>query len=237
MDKKPSLSVVIPAYNEEKYLPSCLESLKNQTYQNFEIIVVDNNSTDKTVAIAREYGAKVISEKRQGISFTRATGITYAQTEIVAGTEADTIAPKDWLEKINHIFTTLPSSVVGISGPLNSQSQFLPSFLLRFLCDLFFSKLSGFFCGHIQFLGPNIALRKSAWEKIRTCQDNQSIFDEFDISCHLATIGEVRFIPAMTTNLSFRKIKENPLKGLHQYFVNYVIRYFRTVFLHRHRNF
>lgn len=59
----PFFSVVIPAFNEEKFLPNCLKSLKEQDFKDFEIIVVNNNSIDKTAKIAKEFGARVIFEK------------------------------------------------------------------------------------------------------------------------------------------------------------------------------
>ena len=56
----PKISVVIPTLNEEKYLPFCLESLTKQTFKEFEIIIADGNSTDKTQEIAHKYTKKVI---------------------------------------------------------------------------------------------------------------------------------------------------------------------------------
>jgi glycosyltransferase involved in cell wall biosynthesis len=53
---RPIFSIVIPAFNEEKFLPRCLESLKNQDFKDFEIIVVDNNSPDKTAALQKNLG-------------------------------------------------------------------------------------------------------------------------------------------------------------------------------------
>lgn len=57
--RKPLVSVIIPTLNEARFLPQCLESIKRQTYKNIEIIVVDNHSTDKTVKIAKKFGAWV----------------------------------------------------------------------------------------------------------------------------------------------------------------------------------
>ena len=66
--QKPVISVIVPAYNEEKFLPQCLEALKNQSFNlPYEIIVVDNNSTDLTGEIARNAGVKVVLEKRKGV--------------------------------------------------------------------------------------------------------------------------------------------------------------------------
>jgi len=86
----PIISVIIPAANEEKTLPFCLASLKKQTFSNFEVIVIDNNSTDKTAAVAQKFGAKVVSEKKQGIIYARERGFQEAKGEIIARTDADT---------------------------------------------------------------------------------------------------------------------------------------------------
>jgi len=61
MKDKPLVSIVIPTYDSEKTLAECLESIKNQTYECIEVIIVDKFSKDKTVEIAKSYGVKVIS--------------------------------------------------------------------------------------------------------------------------------------------------------------------------------
>jgi glycosyltransferase involved in cell wall biosynthesis len=93
----PLISVIIPAFNEEKFLGNCLFSLKNQDFNDFEIIVVDNNSRDKTSKIAKKFGVKLVSEKNQGAALARNRGAKEAKGEILAFTDADTILPKNWL--------------------------------------------------------------------------------------------------------------------------------------------
>ncbi len=74
---KPIISVVIPAYNEENYIEACLKSLRNQkTNVPYEIVVCDNNSTDRTVEIAKKYADKVVYERRQGIGYARNKGVS-----------------------------------------------------------------------------------------------------------------------------------------------------------------
>ena len=82
----PFISVVIPAYDEEKYLPRSLASLDSQTYPRprFEVIVVDNASTDRTAEIARAHGARVVREERKGVGRARQSGAEAAQGEIIA---------------------------------------------------------------------------------------------------------------------------------------------------------
>lgn len=98
---EPFCSVIIPAYNAEKHIGACLESLKNQTYKNFEIIVVDDGSTDKTLAIAKNYGVKIISnEKNVGEGISRNIGAEQARGDILVQTDSDVVVPITWLEKI-----------------------------------------------------------------------------------------------------------------------------------------
>ena len=74
------MSVVIPAYNEEIYLFSCLESVRNQDYAGeYEVIVVDNASTDNTAQIARDWGARVVYESRRSPACARQKGVEVAK--------------------------------------------------------------------------------------------------------------------------------------------------------------
>jgi glycosyltransferase involved in cell wall biosynthesis len=81
----PSVSLVIPAYNEEEYLPLCLESIKKQDYtEQYEVIVVDNASTDDTARIALDWGAKVVYESKRSPACARQKGVEAATGEIIA---------------------------------------------------------------------------------------------------------------------------------------------------------
>ncbi|MCL5427597.1 MAG: glycosyltransferase family 2 protein, partial [Candidatus Marsarchaeota archaeon] len=90
MPKRPEISVVVPAVNEERYIGYMFEGLSRQVFRNFEVIVVDGNSTDKTRDIARANGAKVIIEKRRGIGRARNVGAMTARGRIIVFIDADT---------------------------------------------------------------------------------------------------------------------------------------------------
>jgi glycosyltransferase involved in cell wall biosynthesis len=90
------LSIVIPTYNEEKYLPRLLQSIRLQSFADYEIIVADNNSTDATVAIAKQYGAIITSGGLPGKG--RNEGAKIAQGNILLFLDADVILQeKDFL--------------------------------------------------------------------------------------------------------------------------------------------
>ncbi|MEM4267169.1 MAG: glycosyltransferase [Candidatus Nanoarchaeia archaeon] len=109
---KPKISVVIPVYNDEKRIGKVLQSLKRQNYKNFEIIVVDDGSKDKSPEIAKKYADKVIVNEHKGPAVARNTGIKNAKGEIVAFTDSDCEAKEDWLENINKFFSNKNNEVM-----------------------------------------------------------------------------------------------------------------------------
>lgn len=111
-----TFSVVIPARNEGKMLPHCLESLKRQKFpkDDIEIIVVDNNSKDKTAKIAKKFGVKVLFESKKGIAYARQKGAQNAKGDIIVSIDADCELPPDFLKKIARRFSD--KNVVGLCG-------------------------------------------------------------------------------------------------------------------------
>lgn len=96
------LSVVIPAYNEEKYLPATLAALKEalESINDVEIIVVDNESADATRAIAESNGAEIVDEREHNIGKVRNTGAKAAAGELIVFLDADTLVKPGLFEKI-----------------------------------------------------------------------------------------------------------------------------------------
>ena len=92
----PTISVVIPSYNEAEYLPKLLECLKVQTFQGFEIVVADNNSDDGTQDIARSYGARVVAGGMPAEGRNR--GAAVAKGEFVFFFDADVKIAKGFLK-------------------------------------------------------------------------------------------------------------------------------------------
>lgn len=115
MEKK--ISVVIPVYNAERSLKECLDSLFKSSYKNFEVIIVNDFSTDESIKIAKEYPCKIINlSEQRGPAFARDRGIFLAHGEIVAFLDSDCMVPKDWLSKINKKLTC---DIVGLGGRYN----------------------------------------------------------------------------------------------------------------------
>ena len=104
---QPTFSIIIPAYNEEDYIKKTLHSLKNQTYQNYEVIVVTNGCTDKTEEIVKKRAGKklrVLSLPKPNVSVARNAGALNAQGEILVFLDADTQLAEDSLQTIKNNF-------------------------------------------------------------------------------------------------------------------------------------
>jgi glycosyltransferase involved in cell wall biosynthesis len=107
----------MPAYNEASFLGAALRSLQQQDFGGrYEIIVVNNNSTDATAEIAESFGVRVLQESQPGVCFARQCGTAAARGQVVISTDADTIYPRDWLSRIDASFRRGPD-VVGVGGP------------------------------------------------------------------------------------------------------------------------
>jgi O-antigen/teichoic acid export membrane protein/glycosyltransferase involved in cell wall biosynthesis len=114
------LTVVIPTRNAERLLPACMESALRE--RPGAVIVVDGESTDRTIEIAREHGAMVVSDKGRGLPVARKLGAELAETPYVALVDADVVLPEGALRRLREEFkengyTALQAGLVSIGGP------------------------------------------------------------------------------------------------------------------------
>jgi glycosyltransferase involved in cell wall biosynthesis len=116
---RPYISVIVPIYNEERYIERCARSLVSQDYpkDRFEVLFVDNNSSDRSAEIARGIeGIRVLSESTQGDYAARNRGIAEARGEIFAFVDSDTAPLSDWLERIATAMRADPQIGVIVGG-------------------------------------------------------------------------------------------------------------------------
>lgn len=119
MDAELFLSVVVTASNNATLLGHCLESVKSSTYRNYELVVVDDASSDTTAQTARRFGDTVIVfDTRQGVNVARAAGYAAARGDIIASIDADVRVSSDTLKKIAAFFATHPHAEV-LTGTLS----------------------------------------------------------------------------------------------------------------------
>jgi len=199
------VSVIIPAYNEEKLIGSCLESLKNQDFGNggYEVIVVDNNSTDRTVMVAKDFNVKIISEPRKGVSFAVRKGFAEAAGEIIATTDADTKVNPGWLSNIYNTFISNPEAVI-IGGKL----IFYPRNLLSSFAGFFLNYIGGFI---LKTTGcSNFAIRKIIYLKVGGIRQGINFNFDTDLCFRAKKEGKSIFLlnnPVVTSSRHYRGIE------------------------------
>lgn len=225
MNKKPQVSVVIPAYNEEEHLEECLIALEAQTVKPLEIIVVDNNSKDKTVEIAKRHKTvKLIKEKKQGLYFSRQTGMAAAKGDVIGKIDADTIVDEHWVEVLEETFSD--PGVFAATGPVGYHDMPFPMFTKK--AEHAFLQLARL--TDYQFLmGANMAVRKTAWDKIKDELCNEPhLFEDIDIAIHMLSHNMApSYIPRMSALVSSRRFEDKPSD-----FANYIDGHSRTQLHH-----
>jgi glycosyltransferase involved in cell wall biosynthesis len=229
------VSVVIPAYNEEKYLPLCLESVRKQDYTgSYELIVVDNASTDNTAKIARDADATVVYEGKRSPACARQKGAEAAKGEIIAFIDADTEAPTCWLSTIVSRFIREPEIVL-LSGPyafadagqVAKVTSYFGNFIginLDYLFRLVLSKGGAVW-------GSNFAVRRSALFDVGGFDTSIKFYgEEYELSLRLRKVGKAGIIPWLFVLTSARRVKS--LGVVTQYW-NWAVDYFSVLFWYK----
>jgi glycosyltransferase involved in cell wall biosynthesis len=212
------ISVIVPTYNEEKNIERCLKALCNQTFprKKYEIIVVDGQSKDRTVKIAKKY-ARVVQQKSWGVGGARNDGVKLAKGKIIATTDADTVVPENWLERIEKNFRE--RSIVAVFGPLlpmKKKGLYEFAFWIGNLL-LYLSSRSEL---HHNICGANAAFKKQAFLKVGGFK-NLPVCDDVEISIPLKKIGRVYFDKKMAVKYSTRRLEKfGLLETVHVWLTN-----------------
>lgn len=202
-----TISVLIPAYNEEKYLPRTLESLKKLDRKPDEVIVVDGGSTDTTAAVARKHGAKVITVAHRGIGFARDKGLLAATGDIVAFTDADTVVPHDWLVKIEE--TLSRPGVVGVFGTFRVPDGW---WVYRHYINLIQPWMNQiyYWFGIYMAPGQNMAFLRKVGLSAGGFPEDFKIAEDIEMAARLKKKGKVAFRQDLIVISSGRRGNEGP---------------------------
>ncbi|NKX50957.1 glycosyltransferase family 2 protein [Arthrobacter deserti] len=234
----PSVSIVIPAYNEETVIQQCILAAMYQSVPAKEIIVVDNMSRDRTAELVRlmqEENPQVplillSQDREQGLIPTRNYGLDHATGDVLGRIDADSLLEPDWVEQVQRGFAD--PEAMAATGPVLYYDMPLRRFGLRADDRMrrFVLKLAK---KQYHFLfGSNMAVRRGAWERIRTevCRDEaDEMHEDIDVSVHLAGHGlKILYIPGMFSGMSARRLEDSPKD--YRY---YVTRFDRTYKNHR----
>ena len=221
-----TLSIVIPAYNEERYIGACLNSIAVQSVKPLEVLVVDNNSTDKTVQTAEKYPfVRVLHEKRQHQVFAQAAGFNASKADILGRIDADSVLPPDWTKKVITAFETNTKlmAVTGGADPYDAPLKWLGSAIFHG-----YIYVAGLIGGQRMLWGSNCAIRASGWNKIKNkVMMRPDIWEDYDMAFCLKPYGQIGYIPGNLVGVSFR--------AMHTSFSHHVSYQFRSVRTFYHR--
>ena len=232
------LSFVVPAFNEERYLPDCLRSIRRETLgisEVVEIIVVDNASTDRTRAVALSFpGVRVVDEPRKGLPQARQAGFLASTGRLIANVDADSRLPKGWVAEVLRQFED-DSSLVALSGPLVYYDL---SSRERMLVRLFYALAWMTYALNRYVLrvgsmvqGGNFVVARPALERIGGFNLKITFYGEdTDIARRLHELGRVMFTFDLKMFSSARRLKK---EGIVRVAARYSINYFWTTFFKR----
>lgn len=195
MDNKPKVSVIVPIYKVESYIRRCLDSIKAQTFQDYEVIMIDDGTPDNSARIAEEYTAdprfRLFHQNNSGVGVTRNRGIQLAQGEYLAFVDSDDAVFPDHLEKLYAAASEADADIVCCSYCCcNEKGEHIRTSKL--------TKRKGVYNAE-QLIGNilrDISIRRYLWSKLW----RKSLFTDYGISFPCTTFEDACIIPMLFYN-------------------------------------
>lgn len=216
----PSVSVVIPAYNEAGFIGRALDALDRQSYKGFDVLVVDDGSTDSTAQIAEEKGCKVAKGKKGGVSAARNRGYKSSRSDVVLFVDADTELSPNALDEVRR---SVRNGYIGGTIRLESDGADVFSGMRYGVTNIVsqFNKYVG------SFLGPEVAIRRFGTGAAMYCRrdvlrrmeaEQGMVFDrsmkvgeDNDMLTRMRDYGSVDFIDSASARTSGRRYARDNL--------------------------
>ena len=225
------VSIVIPAYNEERFIASVIKAVLAQKYEGeFEIIVVDNGSKDKTAEIASAFPITLIKESRKGSQYARNAGYLKATGDIIANTDADCLPNPDWISKGVSLFKK--DSIMAVSGPYHYYDNgvifgavylFIHKYIQQITNDI----LQKFKMGGT-VMGGNVFIRRTALEKMGGYDTSLEFFgDDTSTAKRLTKVGTILYDRNLLVEASAKRFQE---KGTIRLTLIYLFHFLRIIF-------
>ncbi len=212
MKKALTLSIIIPVYNEESHLKACLQSIANQSDAPDEVIVVDNNSTDRSVEIARSFHfVRVIKESQQGITPARNKGFNATTCNLLGRIDADTHLPPDWVRQVRRFYSSPSRHATALTGGCAFYNIPMPR-VDAWITSQFVFRMNRFLMGHYVLWGSNMVLPAKVWGIVakQTCPETPGIHEDLDLAIHLHRQGyDIAYQATLTVGARMRRVFED----------------------------
>ena len=209
--KFPLVSILIPAYNEEKVIRKTIESTLEIDYPKKEIIVIDDGSTDNTLLIAKQFeknGVKVLHKENSGKATALNYGINYVNGEIIAVLDADTIAGRQSLNEIVKVFES-SSDVGGVAGNIkvrNKTNWLTWCQALEYVSGLQISRRAFDLFGAITIVPGAMGAFKTNILKEAGSYNKDTLVEDFDATIKVLKSGKI--VRGTTKSLAFTEAPE-----------------------------
>ncbi len=199
------VSIIIPTLNEEKYIEKTLHRLSK--IEDIEIIIVDGNSEDRTVELAKRFTNKIYIINRRGIARARNFGAKNATGEILIFLDADVIVPLDFIEKVSAIFND--KDVVGATCSIMPLNPKIAERVFFIFYNTLIRILSLLHSNMFKFArGEFIAVRKKDFEAIGGFNEELPCVEDHDLSLRISKRGKFVFIKDLTVYESLRRVRK-----------------------------
>ncbi|MBI5159532.1 glycosyltransferase [Candidatus Micrarchaeota archaeon] len=216
--RKIDVSVIVPAFNEEKYLGECLKSIAAQkTRMGFELIVSDGGSTDKTVRIAEKYADGIVECRKRGIWIGRNTGARKARGKVLVFVDADTRIPPNYLDAVHAVLRD--ERIAGVSCAFRFDEQTRSLKVIEELSNKYLL-LKGSI-GRGEILGFNNAVRAETFWRVGGFPDRP--LEDGALAKELLRVGSVVFLPEPRVITSSRRMKKGGTFNSAIYYANLMV--------------
>ena len=215
------ISVIIPAYNEEDNIAHCLDAFLGQTTKrDFEIVLVNNASTDKTAEIAERYKDKfnlnVVFDPIKGRGHARYVGFNNAKGEIIISSDSDAVVPENWIEELasaldregSAVAVTGTCKIIDCDEKTNRRFNYFQPFVMKAYRLVF---------GYYWLNGFSFGIRKEAYIESGGFDSNLNAQEDIDLSFKVSRIGRIIFLPNVPIVFSGRRFKDGLVRGLLSY--------------------
>lgn len=232
------ISFVVPAYNEEALIASCLRAIVAEITRSrcaAEIIVVDNNSTDRTREVAASIpGVAIVAEPERGLVPARRAGCRAARGRLIANIDADTMVPPGWLDTVLAEFAGAPG-LVALSGPfihydVPKRVRIVVAVFYRFAFASYLLVRFVFRAGSMMQGGNFVVLRRALGAADAFNPDFHFFGEDTELARRLSKVGAVKFSFALRAFSSGRRLTG---QGLFQVALQYSVNFLWTVLFKR----
>lgn len=209
-----SISIIVPAYNEEKYIEATLISVKNQNFEDYEIIVSDCYSSDNTVKIAEKYANKIVFSRIRSTAAARNIGAEHATGKYLIFLDSDTTLSEGYLKRIYDIFRQ--DKYVAFCGSFRFSDIRAAYQVTGHVVNFYFLMLD--LLGKTAIPGFNFCISRSAFQKIGGFEN--VFMEDANLSSKLNKLGKTKYFTHFFAITSSRRLEKMGVFGTLDYYCN-----------------